>query len=567
MTPIQHPAQRSFTPLRPSPRAPGPTRARRPRRQIPAPHGSRRGLAALGAALGLLTAACGDDVRADSPTEQAIAALGGRQALAEMSSLSFTATGTASMPNQASGPGALHPAVHFVTALSYLPVGRRFRIENQRTINYPFETTLTFTQIIDGAAGWITGTPGVPVLYPPGDVAPDKVAAYATFQALLNPHILFRRVVDGELPARDAGRAIRDGKPYGLITIGLDPLALTAFVDERTGDLARMTVTVHDTLLCDVELEITYGDWTAVDGGLRYPLTVAVGHPAGIIYQETRSGLTVSEALDSARFTLPPEATRLVDPPSAALGEKRILFHELMSLIGVPSALTQTTVHETQLAPGIFFLDATHNSLAVEQADHIVLIEAPLDRERSAAIAAWAAQKFPQKPITQVIATHHHFDHAGGLRHFVAAGATIVVHESTRAFFDDRVFGASCIVFPDELAAHPRAADIKTVPALGTLRLDDPTNPVEVYAINSGHADDMVIAYLPNQRALFNSDLYIPLPDELRRAGLVPYFTAKDFRDLAAGIQHHGLTPAVIVGGHGGVTSIDVFNADLAALP
>ena len=78
----------------------------------------------------------------------------------------------------------------------------------------------------------------------------------------------------------------------------------------------------------------------------------------------------------------------------------------------------------------------------------------------------------------------------------------------------------------------------------------------------------MVIAYLPNQRALFNSDLYIPLPDELRRAGLVPYFTAKDFRDLAAGIQHHGLTPAVIVeGGHGGVTSIDVFNADLAALP
>jgi hypothetical protein len=137
-----------------------------------------------------------------------------------------------------------------------------------------------------------------------------------------------------------------------------------------------------------------------------------------------------------------------------------------------------------------------------------------------------------------------------------------VVHESTRAFFDDRVFGASCTVFPDELVAHPRAADIKTVPALGTLRLDDPTNPVEVYAINSGHADDMVIAYLPNQRALFNSDLYIPLPDELRRASLVPYFTAKDFRDLAAGIQHHGLTPAVIVGGHGGATSIDVFNAD-----
>jgi glyoxylase-like metal-dependent hydrolase (beta-lactamase superfamily II) len=324
---------------------------------------------------------------------------------------------------------------------------------------------------------------------------------------------------------------------------------------------------VHDTLLCDVELEITYTDWTAAGGGLRYPLTVSISHPAGIIYQETRSGLAVNEAIDAARFTLPPEATRPVDPPAAALGAKRILFHELMSLIGVPAALTQTTVDEVPLAPGVFFLNATHNSLAVEQADHIVLIEAPLDRERSAAIAAWAAQKFPGKPITQVIATHHHFDHAGGLRYFVAAGATIVMQESTRAFFDDRVFGASCTVYPDELAGHPRTASITTVPALGMIRLDDPTNPVEVYAIDASHAGDMVIAYLPNQRALFNSDLYIPLPNELRQLGLPPYFSAKDFRDLAAGIKHYGLTPALIAGGHGAVATIDVFNADLAALP
>lgn len=469
--------------------------------------------------------------------------------------------------SQASEAGGIHPAVHFVTGVSYLPEGHRFRIENQRTINYPFETTLTFTQIIDGAAGWIDGAQGVPFLYPPGDIAPDKTAAYATFQALINPHMIFRQIVDGELPAHDAGRATRDGKSYGLITIGMPPLELTAYVDEATGDLARLTVPVHDTLLCDVDLEITYADWTAVPGGLRYPLTVTVGHPTGIIYQETRSGLAVNEAIDNAKFTLPPEATRPVDPPSAALGEKRILFHEMMSLIGVPSPLTQTTVHETQLAPGIFFLDATHNSLAVEQADHVVLIEAPLDRERSAAIAAWAAQKFPGKPITQVIATHHHFDHAGGLRQFVAAGATIVVHESTKAFFDDRVFGASCTVFPDDLAAHPRAASIKTVPALGTLRLDDPTNPIEVYPIASSHADDMVVAYLPNQGILFNSDLYIPLTDDLKQSGFTPYFTAKDFRDLADGIQHHGLSPAVIVGGHGGVSPMTVFNADLAALP
>jgi glyoxylase-like metal-dependent hydrolase (beta-lactamase superfamily II) len=533
----------------------------------PMQRSSHRGLLAFGAALALLAAACGDDRSADSPTEQALAALGGRKALAEMTSLSLTATGTAALPNQASEPGALHPAVHFVTGLSYLPEGHRFRIEHRRSINYPFDVVRTFTQLIDGAAGWTVGDEGVPFLYPPGDIAPDKAAAYATFQMLLHPHLLFRQVVDGELAASDAGRAILDGKPYGKVTLGLPPLALTALVDEATGDLARLTVTVHDTLLCDVELEIAYADWTEVGGGLRYPLSVAINLPAGVIYQETRSELAVNEALDGARFTLPPEATRPVNPPVAELGTKRILFNELMSLIGVPASLLQTTVHENQLAPGVFFLDATHNSLAVEQADHVVLIEAPLDRERSAAIAAWAAQKFPGKPITAVIATHHHFDHAGGLRYFVAAGASIVMQASTRSFFDERVFGASCTVLPDELAAHPRAASIAAVPALGSLRLDDPTNPVEVYAISSSHAGDMVVAYLPRQRALFNSDLYIPLPDPLRQLGLTPYFTAKDFRELAAGIAHHGLAPQLIVGGHGGVAPIEAFNADLAALP
>lgn len=527
---------------------------------------STTALAALGAALGLL-AACGDEPRDDSPTERALAALGGREALAGMTSLSLTATGEAAMPNQAKEPGVVRPAVHFVAGVSYLPEGHRFRIEHRRTINYPFDYTRAFTQIIDGAAGWTEGEEGVPFLYPPGDIAPDKAAAYAAFQILLNPHMLFRQIVDGELAARDAGRAIRDGRSYDVVAIGPEPLALTAFVDEATGELARLTAAVHDTLLCDVELEIAYAGWAAAPGGLRYPMSVEVRHPAGPIYQETRTDLAVNEALDRARFDLPPQAARPMDAPAAALGAKRLVFHEMMSLVGVPAALTQTQIGAVPLAPGVFFLTATHNSLAVEQAERVVLVEAPLDRERSAAIAAWAAQQFPGKPITHVIATHHHFDHAGGLRYFAAAGATIVVQESTRAFFDQRVFGAESTVLPDELAAHPRAVAIAPVPALGELRLDDAVNPVEVYAIDSDHAADMVVAYLPKQGALFNSDLYIPLPDELRQLGLVPYFTAKDLRDLAAGIARHGLSPALIVGGHGAVAPIGVFDADVAALP
>src|SRR5439155_1503288 len=82
----------------------------------------------------------------------------------------------------------------------------------------------------------------------------------------------------------------------------------------------------------------------------------------------------------------------------------------------------------TQLAPGVFFLGGgTHNSLAIEQTNGIVIVEPPLYDERSDAVIAWASAQFPGKPITHLVITHFHDDHSGGLRAYVALGATIAV--------------------------------------------------------------------------------------------------------------------------------------------
>jgi glyoxylase-like metal-dependent hydrolase (beta-lactamase superfamily II) len=35
-----------------------------------------------------------------------------------------------------------------------------------------------------------------------------------------------------------------------------------------------------------------------------------------------------------------------------------------------------------------------------------------------------------------VINTHHHSDHSGGLRTFVAEGAGIITHETDKAFYE-----------------------------------------------------------------------------------------------------------------------------------
>ena len=82
-----------------------------------------------------------------------------------------------------------------------------------------------------------------------------------------------------------------------------------------------------------------------------------------------------------------------------------------------------------KLADGIWYLTGgSHHSVLVEFADHVALIEAPQNEERSTAVIAEVKKLTPTKPIRYLVNTHHHFDHSGGLRTYVAEGATIVTH-------------------------------------------------------------------------------------------------------------------------------------------
>jgi len=78
-------------------------------------------------------------------------------------------------------------------------------------------------------------------------------------------------------------------------------------------------------------------------------------------------------------------------------------------------------------APGVWFLaGGSHNSVAIELSDQIVLVESPLYEGRALAVIAAANQLVPGKTVKTVINSHHHFDHTGGLRATVGAGAQLI---------------------------------------------------------------------------------------------------------------------------------------------
>ena len=107
-------------------------------------------------------------------------------------------------------------------------------------------------------------------------------------------------------------------------------------------------------------------------------------------------------------------------------------------LAGQPIAVR---VMSEQVAPGVWRIAGeSHNSVLIEFRDFVTDVEAPQDELRSLGVIAEVRKLVPNKPIRYIVNTHYHFDHSGGLRTYVAQGATVVTQAGNREFYEDVFF-------------------------------------------------------------------------------------------------------------------------------
>ena len=164
-----------------------------------------------------------------------------------------------------------------------------------------------------------------------------------------------------------------------------------------------------------------------------------------------------------------------------------------------------------KVAEGVWFVaGGSHNSVAIEMSDHIVLVESPLYDGRAAAVMAEVKKLAPGKPIRTVINSHHHFDHAGGLRAAAAEGATLVTSAMAKPYFE-RVFANPNRISPDLLAKSGRRPSITGVS--GKLAISDATRSIEVHEMDGSiHALGFMLVWLPKERLLIEADAWTPGP-------------------------------------------------------
>jgi glyoxylase-like metal-dependent hydrolase (beta-lactamase superfamily II) len=131
-------------------------------------------------------------------------------------------------------------------------------------------------------------------------------------------------------------------------------------------------------------------------------------------------------------------------------------------------------------------------------------------RQAQTHAVAEAKNLAPNKPIKYVVNTHHHFDHAGGLGAFAAEGATIITHDSNKAFLAQSL-AAPRTIQPDKLTQTGKKAMVEGMQDKRVL--SDATHIVELYRIQgTTHADGLIMAYLPKEKLLVEVDVYTPAP-------------------------------------------------------
>ncbi|MEV4601902.1 MBL fold metallo-hydrolase [Amycolatopsis sp. NPDC049253] len=154
---------------------------------------------------------------------------------------------------------------------------------------------------------------------------------------------------------------------------------------------------------------------------------------------------------------------------------------------------------------------------------------------------------FPGKPPRELVCTHFHYDHVGGVREFAADGdLTVHVGTPSVAFFE-RALAAPHEVDPDRLATTPAKTTVRGIDDTLTFETAG-GGTVSVHRIVSDHADDMVIVHVSSGKLVFNSDRWNPTPAPPAPADQRGRLTT----ELYDAIQALGLDVDTVVGGHRG---------------
>ncbi len=302
------------------------------------------------------------------------------------------------------------------------------------------------------------------------------------------------------------------------------------YFDEATHLLTKSEVLREHAIAGDSSAEGIYQDYRPV-GPLQLPFHY-IDRVAGVPTEEMRaSSIALDESLPDGRFRPPQEqdVVLMAKDPSEPVVQR--------------------------LGENLYMIRGPYNIVFAAFRDHVVVFEAPLSSRYSETCLKLIGATIPDKPIRYLVATHFHYDHVAGVRPYVAEGIPILTTPDAKAVIE-QVVSSRRTMYPDALSRTPQEPKIEVL--TGPKVLDDGSNRVELYDFGpTDHITQMLVAYFPKERLLFQADVWDPVSLELVIAG-------PDTVNMAKKIEELGLQVERIIPVHGIPATMEALQRGLA---
>jgi glyoxylase-like metal-dependent hydrolase (beta-lactamase superfamily II) len=404
--------------------------------------------------------------------------------------------------------------------------------------------TVRFVEIIDGSTGMLQegGDGGKQIRLHPGRLATRLR------EEQRNPARLILAALS-QKSLRHRGDAELDGKRHVVVSFAEGGDEFRIYIDQQTRLPAQTEILEDDPLEGDSSYMLRYGDWRKVDSVLL-PFSLRYELNGRALQEEQIKSIRHNAALAGSVFAIP-ESVRSEKTDAKPIASQWIL-RRIAGNVSYQDMGRLPVIQWVELAPGVHKIQGgSHATILVEMRDHLVAVEGPLYEARTAPVVKSIKERFPGKPIRYAIPTHHHLDHAGGIRAFMAEGAAIVVPFNAQAFYA-KVARAPHTRNPDSLERSKAAVVIEAFGG-GPRVLSDGARQVEVHPLPTSHADDLVVVYLPKERLLIEADHISPRDGQVRPGPRVKEFVQE--------LDKLKLDVATIVGIHGDQATLETARA------
>jgi glyoxylase-like metal-dependent hydrolase (beta-lactamase superfamily II) len=398
-----------------------------------------------------------------------------------------------------------------VTSLYYYGSGAQYSLGQNNNANGPWPKTPVneYTRAIDFGASatratWTTfATPvtgGVAALANGQQSAAANAAWAQQLEIWITP---WGFIKGAEANGATLATRMVNGKRYQVLTWnapakspGGKNYQLVGFVNADKV-VERVETRLDHGVFGDMLVEAEYTFWRD-NNGFKFPSEIV----------QKRAGWPVFDLQVLGAWPNPAKIATLMAAPAPAGGARAGGPPAGGARAGGPPGGGAPAAASDKLADGVYRIRGAYNSLAVEFADHVVLVEpGPQNEARTLQGIAEVKRLFPGKPIRYGVPTHHHIDHTGGIAAAASDGMTIVTPEVNKAFFE-KALNAPRTLAPDALSksgVKPKVEGFK-----GDKRVfSDATRTLEIHVIKGlPHADGIVVAWLPKEKILVYADMF-----------------------------------------------------------